>query len=309
MSPRRTVSIAAAVLLALLLNVTPAVAGRDRTPPTTPTRMRITATTATSISLAWDASFDQSGKFWYCVQQGSAGCYRVDPPGTTFTRPSLAPGRTHTFSVYAVDAAGNRSANSNSVSYTTPPDTTPPSPPPALSLVSVFPTRISVAWTASRDNTSQVWYTLLVNGSPYFVDQIGSRGATLLRLSASTTYQFKVTARDAYGNVAQSNDLSVTTPAITDTQPPTAPTNLRLSSESAPPEAWLDWDQSTDDTDPQSQILYDVYLNGVRNDDGVIGYGSTITYCRVEGPTQIVLRAVDTSGNVSAPSNAIAFDC
>ena len=39
----------------------------------------------------------------------------------------------------------------------------------------------------------------------------------------------------------------------------------------APPEAWLDWQQSTDDTDPQSEILYDVYLNGVRNDDGVIG--------------------------------------
>ena len=81
--------------------------------------------------------------------------------------------------------------------------------------------------------------------------------------------------------------------------------NLSLSSESAAPEAWLDWDQSTDNADPQSQILYEVFLNGVRNDDGVIGYGSTITYCRVEGATEIVLRAVDTSGNVSAPSNAI----
>ncbi len=68
-------------------------------------------------------------------------------------------------------------------------------------------------------------------------------------------------------------------------------------------------DQSTDDTDPQSLILYDDFSNGVRNDDGVIGYGSTITYCRAAGPTQIVLRAVDTSGNVSAPSNAITFDC
>ena len=44
------------------------------------------------------------------------GCYRVDPPQTTFIRPSLAPDSTHTFSVYAVDAAGNRSANSNTVS-------------------------------------------------------------------------------------------------------------------------------------------------------------------------------------------------
>jgi len=77
----------------------------------------------------------------------------------------------------------------------------------------------------------------------------------------------------------------------------------------APPEAWLDWQQSTDDTDPQSEILYDVYLNGVRNDDGVIGYGSTITYCREPGPTTIVIKAVDTSGNVSAPSNEIIFNC
>jgi hypothetical protein len=52
-----------------------------------------------------------------------------------------------------------------------------------------------------------------------------------------------------------------------------------------------------------------VYLNGVRNDDGAIGYGSTITYCRVEGPTEIVVRAVDTSGRVSAPGNAIMFVC
>jgi hypothetical protein len=75
------------------------------------------------------------------------------------------------------------------------------------------------------------------------------------------------------------------------------------------PRAWLDWQQSTDDTDPQSEILYDVYLNGVRNDDGVIGYGSTITYCREPGPTTIVIKAVDTSGNVSAPSNEIIFNC
>ena len=308
MSLRRTASIAAALSVGLLLNVTPAAASRDRTPPTKPTALRITATAPTSISMAWNASFD-NGRFWYCVQQNGSGCYRVDPPQTTFTRPSLAPGRTHTFSVYAVDSAGNRSANSNTVSYTTPPDTTPPSPPPTLSLASVYPTRISVAWTASVDNVSQVWYTLLVDGSPYFTDQIGTRGATLLHVSPSTTHVFKVTARDAFGNVTQSNTLSVTTPAVTDTQPPTAPTNLRLSSESAAPEAWLDWDQSTDDTDPQSLILYEVYLNGVRNDDGVIGYGSTITYCRAEGPTQIVLRAVDTSGNVSAPSNTITFDC
>jgi len=181
-------------------------------------------------------------------------------------------------------------------------------PGPTLTATSVYPARVSVSWTASTDNTSQVFYTLFVDGSPY-AETIGSRARTILYLSPETTHEFKVTARDYYGNTAQSNLLSVTTPAKTDNVAPTAPANLRFSSETSPPEAWLNWDQSTDDTDPQSQILYEVYLNGERFDDGVIGYGSTVTYCRAPGPTEIVLRAADTSGNVSAPSNALLFSC
>ena len=170
----------------------------------------------------------------------------------------------------------------------------------------MWPTRVSLSWTQSVDNSTQVWYTLLVNGSPYGADLIGYRSATVLDRSPATTYAFKVTVRDQFGNTAQSNVVSVTTPAVTDTVAPTAPTNLRLSSESAVPEIWLDWDQSTDDTDPQSQIMYDVYLNGVP-EHAAIGYGDTIVYCRGEGPNTIVVRAVDTSGNTSAPSNQIVF--
>ena len=59
------------------------------------------------------------------------------------TWPNLPPNTTNTFSVYAIDQAGNRSGNSNSVSYTTPPDTTPPSPTPQLTVSSLRPTRFS----------------------------------------------------------------------------------------------------------------------------------------------------------------------
>ncbi|HEX9351314.1 MAG TPA: hypothetical protein VF877_08585 [Gaiellaceae bacterium] len=316
MSVRSTV-FAASVLALAFVFVPAATAKRPPPPPpssgdsqapTAPTNLRITASSATSISLAWDASTDNSTNWWYCVQTNGAGCFRVDPPQTSFTYPTLAPDRTTTWTVVALDAAGNRSAPSNSVTYTTPPDTTAPSPAPTLTATSVYPARVSVSWTASTDNTSQVFYTLFVDGSPY-AETIGSRARTILYLSPETTHEFKVTARDYYGNTAQSNLLSVTTPAKTDNVAPTAPANLRFSSETSPPEAWLNWDQSTDDTDPQSQILYEVYLNGERFDDGVIGYGSTVTYCRAPGPTEIVLRAADTSGNVSAPSNALLFSC
>jgi chitodextrinase len=297
-----------AISAALAVLAVAVVAGAAGAAPGAPTNLRITATTDTSISLAWDAPNGRSGNFWYCVQRDFSGCYRVDPPRTTFTRSGLAPNTTFRYSVYAIDARGNRSGNSNTVTYTTPPDTTPPSPAPELSATAVYPTRISVAWTASVDNVSQVYYTLFVDGSPYFEGLIGATDRTILDLAPSTTHVFRVTARDASGNVAESNVLSVTTPAATDTVPPTAPSNLSLSSESSPPEIWLDWIQSTDNVDPQSQIMYDAYVNGVP-EHAALGYGETIIYCPGGGPTTIVLRAVDTSGNVSAPSNEIVFNC
>ena len=117
------------------------------------------------------------------------------------------------------------------------------------------------------------------------------------------------TARDAHGNVAASNVLTVTTPSKTDFTPPSAPTNLHLTFQSSPPEAWLAWTASTDDTDPQSLILYETWLNGVLVHDGLVGGASTVTYCRDTAPMEIVLRAVDSSGNRSGPSNAILFPC
>jgi len=307
MSVRRTALAGGILALALIFAATSGAGPRDRTAPTTPTNLRITASGPDSISLAWNASSDNSSNWWYIVQ-GCGGTIRVDPPKTTFTN-RLGPGRTYTCSVYAVDAAGNRSGTSNVVTHTTPADTTPPTAP-TISANGVWPTRVAVSWTQSTDNASQVWYTLLVDGSPYGADLIGYRGVTVIDLAPGAAHTFKVTVRDNVGNRNESNTLTVSTPAVTDTVAPSAPTNLRLSSESSPPEAWLDWDQSTDDTDPQSLILYKVFVNGeLAGESTTIGYASTIAYCRSEGVNRIVARAVDTSGNVSAPSNEILFNC
>jgi hypothetical protein len=307
MSVRRTALATTVLALSLVLAAASGAGPRDRTAPTTPANLRITASGPDSISLAWNASSDNSSNWWYIVQ-GCGGTIRVDPPKTTFAN-KLGPGRTYTCSVYAVDAAGNRSGTSNVVTHTTPPDTTPPTAP-TITANGVWPTRVAVSWTQSKDNASQVWYTLLVDGSPYGADLIGYRGVTVIDLTPAAEHTFKVTVRDNVGNRAESNTLTVSTPAVTDTVAPSAPTDLCLSSESSPPEAWLDWDQSTDNTDPQAQILYKVFVNGeLAGESTVIGYGSTITYCRGEGVNRIFLRAVDTSGNVSAPSNEILFNC
>jgi chitodextrinase len=308
MGTRRIAGIAGVLAVAVVFTAAapakkppPPPAGGGSSSPTAPSNLRITGSTNTSVSLAWDASVGNSS-FWYCVQRDAYGCIRVDPPLTAVTIGNLMPNTTFNYSVYAIDAKGNRSGSSNTVTYTTPPDTTPPSAP-TLSATAVYPTRVHLSWTASTDDTSnQVWYTLYVDGA--------AREATnvVFDLAPGSTHVFKVTARDRSGNVAESNVLSITTPTTTDATPPSAPTNLRAGPQTNTCEAWLSWDASTDDTDAQSDIRYDVYVNGqLATESTTIGYTSTIAYARLVGTNTFVVRATDTSGNVSAPSNELAI--
>ena len=298
----RNAALATLLLVAALLFTSAAAGGKS---PSGPTNLRITASTATSVSLAWDAAKTGGTNWWYCVQSNGAGCFRVDPPKTTFTHPSLWPGTTYTFTVVTVSSSGQRSAPSNAVSFTTPPDTTPPSAP-QLSTTAVFPTRVHLAWTASVDNRTQVSYTVFVDGSPLSSEFLDS--TVIPYLSPSSTHVFKVVARDYFGNSSESNTLTVKTPPATEGVPPTAPTNLRLSPETSAPEIWLAWDAASDNFDPPGQILYQVLVNGELARTA-IGYTNEIVYCQVTGPNTIAVRAMDTSGNVSAFSNEIVFDC
>jgi chitodextrinase len=309
MSLRNTgLAVGAILLIVAFAASTAGATRRDRTPPTTPTNLRITATTETSVSLAWNASTDNSGNFLYRVSESGMNNQTVAVPQTqtTLTFSRLWPERTYTYTVYAVDAAGNRSGNSNTVSYTTPPDVTPPAPAPELTVTPFRPARAGFSWTRSVDNVSQVRYTLYANGIPQ-VDLFDYTNHTLFYLAPSTTYEFQVIARDVFGNAAAGDPISVTMPSSTDTVPPTAPTNL-TGAEMAD-EVHMNWGLSTDNTDPQSEILYEFYLNGVLNPDVVFG-SSGFVYCRsASGFTTVVARAVDTSGNRSGPSNEIVVQC
>jgi hypothetical protein len=310
---RRTVFAAFALALALAA-VPAALAKRPQPPPPpsdggsgAPTNLRITASSDTSISLAWDAAKGGSTSWWYCVVRNGEGCLRVDPPQTTLSLSRLWPGRTTTYTVVTVDVNGHRSSPSNSVTHTTPPDTSPPSPAPVLTAQAVYPTRIAVSWTQSVDDLTQTSYTLFMDGAP--LTEAFLSPWTVFYPEPSTTHTFKVTASDYFGNSVDSNVLSVTTPPKNDNVAPRAPTNLRFSFQTAPPELWLNWDPSTDDTDSHNLILYETYLNGVLVPDGVVGGTNTIAYCRDLGPTTVVLRAVDTSGNRSGPSNELNITC
>jgi chitodextrinase len=301
-------------LLALTLVVmAPAAsaAPRDRTPPTTPTNLRVVGTTASSVSLAWNASTDNRGveRLRYIVVDSRGFGTLVWHPTTSVTITSLTPGSMYSFHVYAEDAAWNRSGNSNTVTATLPLDTTPPTAP-VLSVLGVTPSQVWLKWTASTDDITFgiAGYRVFVDGAPATnLVWHGELQVALRHLTPDTSYTFRVEARDRSGNVATSNTVPATTAESADTEAPTSPTNLRHVSEHGDCEVVLAWDQSTDNMDPQNAIEYEFYLNGVLN-DLAIGIGQMLTYgLRGAESSTFTLRAVDRSGNTSPPGNELTL--
>src|SRR5277367_2737467 len=131
------------------------------------------------------------------------------------------------------------------------PDTTPPTAPSNLTATATLATQIDLSWTASTDNVGVTGYKLercSGAGCANFA-QVATPAATVFNdsgVTASASYSYRVRASDAAGNnSAYSNVFSATTPASTDTTPPTAPTNLTATAVSAA-QINLSWTASMD---------------------------------------------------------------
>ncbi|MFC4586111.1 glycosyl hydrolase family 18 protein [Sphaerisporangium corydalis] len=188
--------------------------GGDTTAPSTPGSLRSTATTSSSVSLAWNASTDNVAVTGYNVYRG--GNLVTTATGTTYTDGGLAASTAYSYTVRARDAAGNLSANSNQISVTTQGggggDTTAPSTPGSLRSTATSSSSVSLAWNASTDNVGVTGYNVYRGGS--LVTTATGTTYTDGGLAASTAYSYTVRARDAAGNLsANSNQISVTTQA------------------------------------------------------------------------------------------------
>jgi chitodextrinase len=98
----------------------------DTQAPTTPGSFRTTGATQTSVSVAWNASSDNTGVSGY-------GYYRDGGPvangtGTSYAFGGLACGTSYTLAVDAYDAAGNRSGKAQLSAPTAACSTPPPAP-------------------------------------------------------------------------------------------------------------------------------------------------------------------------------------
>ncbi|MEV6851323.1 DUF4832 domain-containing protein [Actinoplanes sp. NPDC051411] len=98
--------------------VTVGVGCTDCSPPTAPTGLAVTGTTATSIALSWHAATDNVGVTGYQVFRGGTQIGTTSSP--SYTDAGLASG-SYSYSVRARDAAGNVSAPSAVVTASTAP--------------------------------------------------------------------------------------------------------------------------------------------------------------------------------------------
>lgn len=99
------------------LNADPCDGSADTQSPTAPSGLTVLSTTASAASLSWTGSTDNVSVAGYNVYSGST--IVATSPGTAATVTGLAPSTSYSFTVRAVDEAGNLSAPSAAVSATT----------------------------------------------------------------------------------------------------------------------------------------------------------------------------------------------
>lgn len=142
--------------------------------------------------------------------------YWVGQTQTTYTWSGLQPSRTYQFVVYAIDSAGNRSANSNQVTVTTP-AASPPGVPTNLRVTGATPNTLSFAWDAAPNAVryqlhSPVGGTHNVTGTSY----------TVHWLQTDSAYTFTVRAVNAVGTMSAPS-APVTGRTLRDTTAPKRP--------------------------------------------------------------------------------------
>jgi chitodextrinase len=195
----------------------------DVSPPTAPTDLTATLVGSLAVDLAWTGSTDNVGVTGYTVYRNGSTLATVGGGTTTYHDTSVSSGTTYTYTVDAVDAAGNHSPLSNAVSITPVSDVQPPTTPTGLAATAVNPTRVDLTWNASTDNTGVTGYTVYRDGTQ--LDVVGGATTTYSDTSASpgTQYSYTVDAFDAAANHSpRSAAAAATTPTTpANTSPPT----------------------------------------------------------------------------------------
>ena len=179
-------------------------------------------------------------------------------------------------------------------------DTQPPTAPTNLVVTGHTSSTIAVSWSAATDNVGVTGYRIMEGTT-----QVGTTATTSFTVSglvAASTHAYTVVAVDAAGNASPASAAvtATTDPPIVDTQPPTAPTGLRATAQTASSIS-LGWTAATDN----------VGVTGYQILEGTTAVGTsattafTVTGLAASSAHTYTVIALDAAGNRSAASSAV----
>lgn len=237
---------------------------------------------------------------------------------------SLSPGRKYFYQAVSNVVGGSQvsqPATSNNQNFTTagnPPieaDTQSPSTPTGLNAATsnTSPTnRIDLIWNASTDNVGVSGYDIYRND--VYIKTVTTTSTEDSGLSSSTTYTYKVRAKDAAGNVSGfSGSDSATTSSSGTQQPdntsPTQPTSVSATAAS-PTSINLSWTASFDAIGVTGYDIYRVSGTGTNLSYSYLASSSTNSYVdtglSASTTYSYAVRAKDAAGNVSSYSSTVS---
>ncbi|MFJ3582716.1 fibronectin type III domain-containing protein [Streptomyces sp. NPDC090127] len=144
-----------------------AATAQDRTPPTAPRALRVTAEGSHAATLTWQAARDDTKVTAYDVYQADARIHTVPGTATTARLTGLRAGTVYSFTVRARDAAENSSPDSAPADLTTTPapGAAPLTAPTDLTAKVTKGGEVTLTWTPPRTGSPVTEHQLFLNGA------------------------------------------------------------------------------------------------------------------------------------------------
>jgi fibronectin type 3 domain-containing protein len=245
------------------------------------------------VELTWAEASDAASAVSYRVYRN--GTLIGTTSTTAWTNASVASGTTYTYSVRAIDSAGNLGEATPGVAVTTPDVVAPAAPASLTAQPLTGPARVELTWPAATDDVGVTGYELSRDG--IVVATVTGTSYTDMSVAGMTTYTYAVVALDAAANRSAATTATATTPDLAPPSAPGSPAALAYGDR-----VELSWTASSDDV---GVAAYDVYRDGslvasvatTGYADRAVTQGRTYAY---------VVRARDAAGNTSADATVSA---
>ena len=190
----------------------------DAVLPTLTGSITETSKTTSSISISWPAGADNVGVTAYEVSRDAGSTWTDVGNVLAHTFSGLTASTAYAIRVRAKDAAGNVSTPALATSITTSAtsDTTKPVLTGSITIGQKTNGSIAISWPAGSDNVGVTSYEVSTNGGSSWTDTGNTTTSRILTgLAALTSYNLRVRAKDAAGNVSDS-PLAATTSTLRD---------------------------------------------------------------------------------------------